>query len=210
MKDYEEIILAMVVSGFFGIFLGKVYKFTHSRAVDSSSMERSFVIYSMLITMLLFLNFYIGGLAVIGSVTINRFRSPLKDHRDILYIVWLVASSFSIVSHQYYSLGLGSVFIIFLMYITGSLKNYNRVLLVVRGKSEMENNVIDRISQKFGNSLKMRYNNSAKGAEMELIYELNPKIENPFEKAMLMKKDLYESGEVQEVNCIYQEDDMAI
>ena len=210
MNDYKEIVLAMIVSGFFGIVLGKVYKYTHSRAVDSESMERSFVIYSILFTMLLFLNFDIGGLAVIGSVTINRFRGPLKDHRDIVYIIWLVSSGFAIVSHQYMILGSGSAVIILLMYATGSMKNYNRVLLVIRGEFDLEETVVARISQKYGNVLKMKYNNSAEGAGMEIIYEINSKIENPFKKASIIKGELYESGDVKEVNCIYQEDDMAI
>lgn len=210
MKDYMEMMVTLISAGFVGVLVGKVYKYTHSRAIYSVSMETALVIYAIITSLMLYLHFYIGGLAIVGTLTITRFRNPIKDYRDIIYIFWTVAGGFTIAAHQYILLAVGSGIIIVFMFALGAMKNYDRLLLVVKGKIDAENDIMENLAEEYGSFIKMKYNNSDESAGMELIYEIKGKVQDKVGMAKKIKASLYENPMIYEINVICQEDDIAI
>lgn len=210
MKDIIDLILVLTSAGFLGVIIGIVYKIAHSRAVAAKQMVMAFIIYSLIPAMMLYEKFNVGGIAVISAITMMRFRSPVKDHRDIIYILWAVIGGFACATHQYFLLGTGSIAIIIVLFCFDAIHNTERLLFVVRSDADVEEKVMEVIQYHGENHLKMRYNNSMEGAYTELIYEIRNNCDDKLKFGEELKDYLYRLGTVTEVNIFYQRDDMAI
>ncbi len=210
MQEYVNLLLTILAAVFFGMVIAGVYKMAHSRAVFSRRMQYALLIYAVIPTLILYLNFNIGGIALIGAVTIMRFREPMKDYRDLLYIFWAVASGFACAAHQFILLGTASIFLVVILSLLGAFRNANRVLLIVRGDAEEEEFLIDEIIGMHRGNLKMLYNNSKDGAYTELIYEIKNKCDDKIVWGENFKQKLYDLEGIWEVNLVFQQDDMGI
>lgn len=210
MKETIDLILVLASAGFLGIVVGCVYKLAHSRAVMSSRMVMALIIYSMIPAMMLYEKFHVGGIAVISAVTVMRFRNPVKDHRDLVYILWSVVGGFSCAAHQYFLLAAASIVMILVLLGLDAIQNKERILLVVRGNAEAEKNIIESLENQGENHLKMRYNNSMEDSYTELIYEIRNNCDDKLKFGQDLKNYLYRLGTVTEVNLLYQSDDMSV
>lgn len=209
MKEIVDFIVVITAAGFVGFILSILYLLSHSRAVISKKMAITLIIFSMIAAMMLYLKFTKSGLIVFGAMTIMRIREPIKDHRDIAFIFLSVVTGFCCASHQFYLLAIGYLAIIAVLYFTGSLRLYDRIILVIRGDSQSEEKIIEQLQSKQQGNLTLMYNNSVDGKYAELIYEIN-KVEDKYELGQKIKKMLYENGLANEVNVVNQRDDMKI
>ncbi len=210
MKDTLDLILVLASAGFLGCVIGIVYKMAHSRAVMAKQMVMALIVYSVIPAMMLYVKFNVGGIAVISAVTMMRFRNPIKDHRDLVYILWAVIGGFSCATHQYFLLGAGSITIVLILFGLDVMRNSERLLLVVRGDAQAEESIMESIQYQGENHLKMRYNNSMEDAYTELIYEIRNNCDDKLKFGEEIKNYLYRLGTVTEVNLLYQNDDMSI
>ena len=210
MKENIDLILVLASAGFLGIVIGIVYKMAHSRAVMASQMVQSLIVYSVIPAMMLYEKFNVGSIAVISAVTMMRFRNPIKDHRDLIYIFWSVVGGFACATHQYFLLGAGSVGIVLVLFGLDAIRNPERLLLVVRGAADAEESIIESIQYQGENHLKMRYNNSMENSYTELIYEIRNNCDDKLKFGEDLKNYLYRLDTVNEVNLLYQCDDMSI
>lgn len=210
MKENLDLLLVLASAGFLGIVIGIVYKMAHSRAVMAKQMVMSLIVYSIIPAMMLYEKFNVGGIAVISAVTMMRFRNPIKDHRDLIYIFWAVVGGFACATHQYFLLGAGSIGIVLVLLCSGAMRDSERLLLVVRGAAESEESIIESVQYQAENHLKMRYNNSVEDAYTELIYEIRNNCDDKLKFGEDIKNYLYRLGTVTEVNLLYQRDDMSI
>ena len=211
MNDLYNMILVVVASGFMGTMIGVFYKFTHSRAVYASRMIHALVIYAILTSMMLYLRISVSAASVIGAAAIVRFRSPVKDHRDLVYILWAVIAGFCSATHKFEIIGVASVFIVLILVAFKANKRNDRVLLAVKGDGKKEDEIIAMVSE-IADSTKIRMleNNSIPEVGTELIYEMRDD-ENSFNLAQKIKNMLYSSDpDVSEVMVSYQEDEMSI
>ncbi|MGN0352649.1 MAG: DUF4956 domain-containing protein [Roseburia sp.] len=210
MKEYQDFLLILGASGLLGTVIAGTYRLSHSRAVLSSRMATSLVIYAVIPAMMLYLKFNVGGIAIIGAITLMRFREPVKDHRDFAYIFWAVTSGFACAAHQFFLVGAASCVLILVLMGTGALRKEGRLLLVVRGDAQGEEALIEMFANQPRNTVKMKYNNSVEDSYMELIYEICEEEENRLSFGQKLKEELYQMEAVQEVNLFYQQDDMGI
>ncbi len=210
MAEMIDFIVVIAAAGFVGFILSTLYLLSHSRAVISRKMAITLIIFSIIAAMMLYLKFTKSGLIVFGALTIMRIREPIKDHRDIAFIFLSVVTGFCCASHQFYLLGFGYLVITTVLYATGSLRLYDRIILVIRGESLVEEKILDIIQSEEQNNLSLIYNNSMDGKYTELIYEVKNKVEDKYKLGQKVKKMLYDNGLANEVNVINQRDDMKI
>lgn len=209
MNDFLNFILVMISSGVMGILISCFYNLTHSRAVYSSRMTVLFVVLSITTAMLLVLKFNVGGVAVIGCAIIMRFRNPIKDHRDIVYVLLAIISGFSCATHMYPALGIAIIFLVIIMGIFNATQKSERVIMVVKGDGKSEEAIISNLMDINSYNFKMLVNNSVEEIGTELIYEIS-NCDNPYEVACDTKRQLYDLEDISEVHIMYQDDDMSI
>jgi len=88
-----DIVLALVSSTFYSFLLSKVYIHTHSGHSYSRSFVHSMVLVSITIALIMII---IGSniaraFALVGAMSIVRFRNPVKDSRDLVFVFMAIA-----------------------------------------------------------------------------------------------------------------------
>ena len=83
-----EIVINIVVGLVIGIMLSVVYRFTHSGLSYSQSFAQTIVFVTMIVALVMMV---IGGslaraFALVGALSIIRFRTVLKDTKDMSFI----------------------------------------------------------------------------------------------------------------------------
>ena len=90
---FIDLISALVVSLVLTLILAKLYLYTHSGV----SYSRSFTIALVLVVITISLIMIIIGsniaraFALVGAMSIVRFRTPVKDSRDLVFLFMAIA-----------------------------------------------------------------------------------------------------------------------
>lgn len=87
-------LIGIIVAFAVGLFIYMVYKKTFSGVIYSHSFNISLIIMTMataLIIMGISTNIILS-LGMVGALSIVRFRTPIKDPMDLVYLFWAVAS----------------------------------------------------------------------------------------------------------------------
>lgn len=132
-----DLILAIASSFVFSIILTRVYILTHSGYSYSRSFTISLILISITISLIMII---IGSniaraFALVGAMSIVRFRNPVKDSRDLVFVFISIAVGMAC-GTQFYSFAL--MFTLFISVITlglhftgyGIIKSRNYVLRV--------------------------------------------------------------------------------
>lgn len=88
-----EGIFAIIVSTILNIILSKFYTFTNTNHSYSSSFAQSIVLVGITVTLIMII---IGSniaraFALVGAMSIVRFRNPVKDSKDLVFIFSSIA-----------------------------------------------------------------------------------------------------------------------
>ncbi len=93
----DETIITFLVSMAFAILLGLtialIYRYTHRGMNYESAFLSTLVMLAPIVTLVMF---FIKGdlvlsLGLVGSLSIIRFRTPIKDTRDMVFLFWSIA-----------------------------------------------------------------------------------------------------------------------
>ena len=100
--SYTEIVINMSVALVIGILLSVVYRLTHTGLSYSQSFSQTVVFVSLIVAIVMMV---IGGslaraFALVGALSIIRFRTVLKDTKDMAYIFGALALGMACVHNQ--------------------------------------------------------------------------------------------------------------
>ena len=194
-----QVITNMFVTLIVATFIFWVYKKTYSGVVYSRSFNVTILLTTMVTAMVMMV---IGtnlalSLGMVGALSIIRFRSAIKDPRDIGFIFWGISAGLSAGTGAYVIAVIGSVIIALILFVLqrSSLENYP-YLLVVKGTSideEKLRKIIAARVEKY--NLRLKGNNQG---GTEIIYEIR------FVDGMedLMIEEIKEMDNISVVNVI--------
>lgn len=112
------------------------------------------------------------SLGMLGSLSIVRFRTNIRDPRDIGFIFWSMAIGIAAATGSYFIGGTGSLFLAGIMLCTRkSAVNDQPMLLVVRGSSTDIDEIQDVVNQLAGTSAVKAKNILTDS--FELVYEVS-------------------------------------
>ncbi len=114
------------------------------------------------------------SLGMVGALSIVRFRSAIKDPKDIMYLFWAIAIGITTGAGLYLLASLATFFIGLVLYIAGRVRSHRQTyLLVLRYRRSAHQEVLRNISN-VKHTVKSRV---ATGDILELTIELkrNPK-----------------------------------
>jgi hypothetical protein len=88
-----EIIVNMGMSFVLGLFIFYVYRKTFQGVLYQRSFNVSLIAISMVVTMVIMIisGNLILSLGMVGALSIVRFRTPIKDPIDLVFIFWAIA-----------------------------------------------------------------------------------------------------------------------
>ncbi|THB64531.1 MAG: DUF4956 domain-containing protein [Spirochaetaceae bacterium] len=86
-------LLSLFISILLGLGIAAVYRYTHKGLNYESSFVSTLVLLAPIVCLVMF---FIQGelvlsLGLVGSLSIIRFRTPVKDTRDIVFLFWTIA-----------------------------------------------------------------------------------------------------------------------
>jgi hypothetical protein len=115
----NDIIINLISSFFLGLLISFVYKKTHK----GMSYSQSFIITNIFICLIVCMVIMIIGsslaraFALVGALSIIRFRTVVKDTKDIAYIFWSLAAGMACGTSSYFIAVTGSSIITIVAFI---------------------------------------------------------------------------------------------
>ena len=114
-----EIIINLILSFIFGLIISLVYKKTHKGLSYSQSFMITNVFVSVIVCMVIMIigNNLARAFALVGALSIIRFRTVVKDTKDTAYIIWSLASGMATGTGSYFLAVAGNVLLSLIAYI---------------------------------------------------------------------------------------------
>jgi len=128
-----EIILNLGISFLIGLFIFNVYKRTFQGVLYQRSFNISLVTISMVTTLVIMIisGNLILSLGMVGALSIVRFRTPIKDPVDLVFIFWAITVGIADGVGQFNISIIGSIFLTIVLLLMTKQKQTNHPYLLV-------------------------------------------------------------------------------
>ena len=115
----NEIIFNLIISFFYGLLISFVYKKTHKGMSYSQSFMITNIFLSVIVCMVIMTigNSISRAFALVGALSIIRFRTVIKDTKDIVYIFWSLAAGMACGTGSYFIALASAIIITIVAYI---------------------------------------------------------------------------------------------
>ncbi|MBU5251087.1 DUF4956 domain-containing protein [Lysinibacillus capsici] len=171
-------IIGLVVAFFIGLFIYAVYKKTFNGVIYSHSFNISLLIMTMataLVIMGISSNVLLS-LGMVGALSIVRFRTPIKDPMDLVYIFWAIVSGILCGAGFIPLVIIGAVLIgLVLLIFVNKITVENPYLLIVKFEEELVNAEIERIIAAQTKKFALKSKSIMQQNEIETTYEIRVK-----------------------------------
>ena len=201
-----EIVSNLLVTLLIALFIYWVYLQTYYGVVYNRSFNLTIVLISMVTAMVMMViktNLALS-LGMVGALSIIRFRSAIKDPKDIGFLFWGVAVGLSAGTGAYMVAVVGSLVIAMILFVF-NVKMFEDAtyLLVIKGQEINE----QKLEHNIGNHVvkfKLRMKNS-NGREKEIIYEVKIKDK---QEDQLIKQIIDDDQRISSVNMVSHKGDI--
>jgi hypothetical protein len=176
-----ELILQLMVSITLGLLLGigiaLIYKYTHKGMNYERSFLTTLVLIVPIVTMVMF---FIQGdlvlsLGLVGSMSIIRFRTPIKDTRDMVFLFWSIAVGLGAGTNNWTLSIVATIMIGIVMSILYLVKYgsplHAEFVLVTTGERRFSTKEVEAVINRYATNAQIR-SQDVDGDFKEIIYEL--------------------------------------
>lgn len=200
------VIINMFVTFLIASFIYWVYKKTYTGVMYSRNFNITLLLTSLVTAMVMMV---IGtnlalSLGMVGALSIIRFRSAIKDPRDIGFLFWGIGAGLSAGTGSYLIAVIGSIIIAIILFLfqrgTAEIFPY---LLVIKG-SDIDETHLGEIIKKSVAKSNLRMKNKDKLGS-EIVYEIRFK----HGQDDILLKDISELDKVSSVNIISYKGEVA-
>ena len=114
-----DILMNLTLSIFLGLFISYVYKLTHKGVSYSQSFMLTIVFVTIIVAMVMMVigNNVARAFALVGALSIIRFRTVVKDTKDTAYIFLALAAGMAAGTSSYFLALSGSLITAAVAYI---------------------------------------------------------------------------------------------
>ncbi len=201
--NMETIILTMCVALVFSMIMWLSYKYANDDKTYRPQFGVTLIVLALITTILMDLiqsNLALS-LGMLGSLSIVRFRTNIKDPRDIGFIFWSMAIGLAAATRSYFIGVLGCIILSIVMIATR--KKVNQLLpmlLVVRGSQTDLDFIQETVRKKVGRSTITAKNILSDSFEIVFEVEIVEECENK------LIDELFALGGIDSVNLLMQND----
>lgn len=175
--DISKIIVTMTISFLLGFFIYLLYKRIFSGVLYSKSFNISLIGMTMVTSMVIIAinSNLVLSLGMVGALSIVRFRTPIKDPTDLIFLFWAAAVGI-VTGAGFYSLALlSSVLIGLVMFIFIKKSSFETpYLLVVNCDGDNSEAEVLQAIQKDAKRYNVKQKNVTRG-NVELTLEVRVK-----------------------------------
>ena len=186
------------------------YGISHSTVVYSRRFAVSLVQMTLVTTMVMCVigNNIALSLGMVGALSIIRFRTAIKDSRDATYIFWAIGIGICCGVSDYITATIGSAFIFVILLLFGSVRDNERILLIIHTDGSDQEQLKGLIRTLFARKAKLRVFQS-NGGGAEAIYEISDRLLKQCESKNGALAPLLQRQEgVRNISIMRQEDEI--
>lgn len=173
-----DTVLGLVSAFVIGLFIYWVYKKTFNGVIYSHSFNISLIIMTMttaLVIMGISQNVLLS-LGMVGALSIVRFRTPIKDPMDLIYLFWSVVTGILCGAGFILLVCIGTAIIsAVLLLFTNKIKVENPYLLVVKTEDEIVSQQVEKLLQAKTKKHMLKSKSIIQDYELEATYEVRIK-----------------------------------
>ena len=170
---FFSLLLALVIS----FIISQIYKYTHY----SMNYEQTFMIALVLLgpitaaVMLFIQGSLVISLGLVGSLSIIRFRTPVKDSLDMIYIFWVAAAGIGAGTYNWTVTVIFSLILLIAVTILQFVKYghaHNRYfVLIINGNLAYPVEEVEQIIKKYTSDARVR-SHEVEDEAWEAIFEI--------------------------------------
>jgi hypothetical protein len=170
-------IFSMILAILLGLGIAFVYKLTHKGLNYESSFLTTLALLAPIVTlvMLFIQGNLVLSLGLVGSLSIIRFRTPIKDARDMVFLFWTIATGLGIGTYNWSLTIIATVILAVLMLVFYKLrygrKVHNEYILMISGTGDFDQSLINDLNTE-GLIKSFLRSREIKENYFELVYEL--------------------------------------
>lgn len=171
-------LIAIATAFAVGLFIYVVYKKTFSGVIYSHTFSISLIVMTMATALIIIgvSSNVLLSLGMVGALSIVRFRTPIKDPMDIVYIFWAIASGILCGAGFIPLVIIGAILIgLVLLFFINRLTVENPFLLIIRYDDASIENSLEHLVSKQSIKHTVKSKSVNPGNELELIYEIRVK-----------------------------------
>ena len=146
-----DMVLALVLAFILGLFIFFIYKKSYSGLMYSASFATTLIALTMITTLVILAvtSHIVLSLGMVGALSIVRFRTAIKEPKDIAFLFWSIAVGIVLAAGLIPLAVFGSVFIGIILYVFSIKKDIqNPYILVIHcAHHEHEQAVMEYIQQ---------------------------------------------------------------
>lgn len=175
--SFTDAVLAIGIAFLLGMFIYFVYKKTFSGVMYSRPFNVSLVLLTMVTTMVILAvtSDVIIALGMVGALSIVRFRTPIKDPMDLVFLFWSIAAGIILGAGFIPLAVMGSVIVglILVAFVSRNVVETPYIIMINCIDENAENNALNLVKKNFSRyRLKSKTNMAAKGIELVLEIRL--------------------------------------
>lgn len=204
--DIFNIAFSMLLAFVIGIVISQVYKRTQRGMNHELTFMTSLVVLApaVALVMLFIQGDLILSLGLIGSLSIIRFRTAIKDTRDMVFLFWSIVVGLGAGTLNWLAVIIGSIIllgIIFILYLLkyGKSKNQDYILIITSDSSGSYESIWEVIKN-YVNDSNVR-SQEIQNDISEVVIEVDLKSNEPMEIEK-MTKQLYTLQFVKNVSVL--------
>ncbi|TKC16776.1 DUF4956 domain-containing protein [Robertmurraya kyonggiensis] len=173
-----DAIIGLLVAFALGLFIYLIYKKTFTGVIYSHTFNISLIIMTMATALIIIgiSSNVLLSLGMVGALSIVRFRTPIKDPMDIVYIFWAIVVGI-LCGAGFIGLAItGSILIgTVLLIFVNKIKIENPYLLVIRYNENSIENSLEHVISKHAKKHSLKSKSVMPGNEFEVTYEIRVK-----------------------------------
>ena len=199
MENTMLVLTSLAAAGVFAAVMWIAYRLAHTKATYQPKFAATLVTLAFVSNILMDLirSYLALSLGMLGSLSIVRFRTNIKDPRDIGFIFWSMAAGLAASTQSYLIGAVGSLVLTAVMMLTKkSTERPEAMLLVVRGSDadlDRVQEIVDQTAEQ--SSVKAK---NVLADSFELVYE----VQIPQKRENAVIENIFELGGIDSVNLL--------
>jgi uncharacterized membrane protein YhiD involved in acid resistance len=200
----SEIIINLLISFVLGLVISFVYKKTHRGLSYSQSFVVTNIFIAVIVCMVIMIigNNLARAFALVGALSIIRFRTVVKDTKDTAYIFWSLAVGMAAGTGSYFLALAGTVIITFIaiiLYVTnyGSIYKSEFILQFRSTNGNDKKNEYNKIISEYTKSSKLlNVESSGDNKSLKLSFDVVMKEDKSYDQFVTDLSNIQDLTEV--------------
>ena len=176
-QELFNIVFSLTLAIVIGLIISEIYKRTHRGLNYEISFLSTLILLAPIVTavMIFIQGSLVLSLGLVGSLSIIRFRTPIKDTRDMVFLFWVITTGLGCGIYNWalvviFTLLVGLAVIILYLTKYGHSRNQDYVL-VLSGDSSSSDDDIEKTIKQHTFDVRVRSRESADGI-WETVFEI--------------------------------------